>query len=84
MFIEDSGNSFLGQIAVPDAVRVNDQPWATVTNTEAFGVGSLGGNIVFLDTRLEKFPQFFPLFAGAAVRATAEEEVVFGAVQSES
>lgn len=79
MFLEDAPK-FVGiEIAVPNSVRINDEPGTRFADTQAGGLGSKHGDRKFPRFALEDIPEGVTLSGVAAIRAGAKEEVPGGA-----
>ena len=78
VFLEDAFAALEGDGTVPDAFRVNEQPWAAEADAQASCLGAHEGKIQFGAAALKVVPSGLTLFHRSAIGAEAEEEMAFG------
>jgi len=75
VFAYDAFATGRGDLAVPNALRINDQPRAAAADAQASGFGAHGGNAEIFEAGFEDLPGREAVGGGAAVGADAEKNM---------
>ena len=82
VLLEDALAALRGDGAVPDALGVDEEPWAADANFKARGLGAHDRELQLGAAALEVIPHDLALLKRRAIGAEAEEEVALGAVNA--
>ena len=75
VLLDDAFASCWSQFAIPDALRIDEHPWAFAANAKAGGLGSQDRNSKIFDALLQKLPCLKPLAFSTAIRSRAQEDM---------
>jgi hypothetical protein len=78
MFADDAFATGWGDLAVPNAVGINDHPRAAAAHAQAGGFGAHRGDAEVFEPRLEHVPCGEAVGGGAAIGPDAEQHVATG------
>ena len=75
VLLDDAFASCWSHFAIPDALWIDEHPWALAADSETYGLCSQDRNSKFFDAFLQNLPCLKPMAFGAAIRSHAEENM---------
>ena len=75
VLLDDAFASCWSHFTIPDALGIDEHPWALAADSETCGLGSQDRNSKLFDALLQNLPCLKPMAFSAAIRSHAEEDM---------